>query len=100
MIPGDQGGGGYQCQLVNRAGCPILFAHFAKRVGDGGSSVHPMNEARLLARFRFRQPAASQLLRWDAGEIGFDIENGRSIEHVEAPDVQNGTLAAKQLNDG
>jgi len=59
-----------------------------------------MNEARLLARFRFRQPAASQLLRWDAGEIGFDIENGRSIEHVETPDCAERDPRGEQLNDG
>src|SRR6185437_14128928 len=52
----------------------------------------------LFTRFRFRQPAAAQALHRDAGEIGLDIQDGGSVEHVQATDVQEGTLTAQELD--
>jgi hypothetical protein len=67
------------------------FPNRQKRWGMGAS---------LFACFSFCQPSSAQRLHRDAGQVRLDIENGRSIEHVDASNVQVSVLAAKQLDDG
>jgi hypothetical protein len=49
-----------------------------------------------LSRFRFFQPAAPQRLRRDARQVGLDVENRRSVEHVDAPNVQPWAVATEK----
>src|SRR5260370_2806177 len=89
----------YGSFLARKLGIPLTTQSHGHGTSAAREDSEKKRQSFLLARFRFRQPAAPQLLRWNAGEIRFDIENGRSIEHVEASDVQNRTLAAKQLHN-
>jgi hypothetical protein len=51
-------------------------------------------------RFGFRHPAAAQVLLGDAGQIRLDVEDRRSVEHVNAADVQGLTVATEEFDDG
>jgi hypothetical protein len=48
----------------------------------------------------FGQPAAANLLSWDAGKVGLEIENGGAVEHVETADVQGIAFTAEEFDDG
>ena len=50
--------------------------------------------------FGFGEPAAAELLGGDAGHVGLDVEEWGAIEHVEAADVEFGSVAAQEFDDG
>ena len=70
-------------------------------MADAASAAIP-HRSSLLSRPRFglRQPTPPQLLGRDAGQVGFDIQNRCSVEHVYAADVQKPAFAAEKLNHG
>ena len=61
---------------------------------------HPREQESPLSSFRFRQPPTPQFFEWDAGQVGFDIENRRPIQHIDAPNIQLNALPAPQLDGG
>ena len=46
------------------------------------------------------KPPTAQVFGRNTGHVRFDIENWRSIEHVNAADVQFGAFTTDQLNNG
>jgi hypothetical protein len=73
------------------AGCHI--------VGTGGRECSRVE--RLLRRtcFGLGEPAATELLRGDTRHVRLDVEDRSSIEHVDAADVQQTTVAAEQFDN-
>src|SRR5579871_2014711 len=49
--------------------------------------------------FGLCQPAAPQLLRGNAAQIGLNVQDRRAIQHVDSANVQVAALAAEQLKD-
>src|ERR1022692_5206026 len=56
--------------------------------------------ASLLSCLSFGQPPAAQAFGWDTGQVGFDIENGCSIQHIDATNMQLAAFAVTQFHDG
>ena len=54
----------------------------------------------LLSGLSFRQPAASQLLCGNAGHVRLDVQNRRSVQHIDAAHMECAPFAAKQFHDG
>src|SRR5271165_3957567 len=52
-----------------------------------------------MTRLGFCQPSSTQYLGGNARQVWLDIEDGRSIEHVDASNMQESVFAAKQSND-
>jgi hypothetical protein len=48
---------------------------------------------------RLCQPAAPQLFPRHARQVGLEIEDGRAVEHIHAPDVQSPSLAPQEFDD-
>src|SRR5512146_2772248 len=54
----------------------------------------------LLSLFRFCQPSSFQLLHRNARKIGLDVEDGGTVQHVDAADLEGSALAAEQFHCG
>lgn len=52
----------------------------------------------LLPRFGLSEPSTPQLLSRNAGEVWLDVENRRSVEHVDPAHVQLKTISPPQLD--
>src|ERR1035438_3191944 len=49
--------------------------------------------------FRFRQPSPPQLLLWDARHVWFQVENGSSVQHIHAANLERSLVAAQQFHN-
>jgi hypothetical protein len=52
-----------------------------------------------LAVFGFGQPSAAEILGGDGGHVGFDVEDGGAVEHVDAADMEGWAVAAEQFDN-
>jgi hypothetical protein len=55
---------------------------------------------RLGAGLGFGQPAAAEFFLRDVGKVGFDVEDGGAVEHVNAANVEGGAVAAEEFDVG
>lgn len=53
-----------------------------------------------LASFGFDKPAATQLLGWNAGKVGFDVEDWSAVEHVNPAYMEIATVPPQERKDG
>ena len=53
-----------------------------------------------LTSLGFSEPPAAQLLFRNIREIGFDVEDRRAVEHVDAAHAKFVAVAGEQLDDG
>lgn len=51
------------------------------------------------ASFSFGHPTSAQFVGWNAGQVGLDVENWRAVQHVDAVDMQQATLATEEFDD-
>ena len=52
------------------------------------------------SRLGLRQPPPLQSLRRHAGEIRFDVEDGRAVQHVDAAHMEAWPIPTEQLDHG
>src|SRR5579864_2187479 len=63
---------------------------------SGGSA----RSGRLASAFGVGQPAAAEDVLGDARQVRLDVQDGGSVQHVDAPDPQKPSLAAQELDHG
>src|SRR6266403_440816 len=67
----------------------MTLCTITRRIGTSGAA------GLLLTRLGFGEPSTAQFFGRDVRQIGFDIENRGTVQHIDAPYMQIGTVAAK-----
>ena len=86
-------------QTQARAIDPHLRLRFCLANAPGREAHWTSATSTSVARFGLREPAAAQCLLANAGQVRLDVEDGRTVEHVDAAHVQSKTFATQEFYD-